>query len=78
MVKRQGGLAVVQDPDDALFPSMPRSAMSNVAVDHCVPVAEIGRLLARLVQEDLTEPAVAVPPGLGGPWELDHRQRAWR
>jgi two-component system, chemotaxis family, protein-glutamate methylesterase/glutaminase len=57
MVKAEGGLAVVQDPDDALFPSMPRSAMSHVAVDHCVPLAEIPALLARLTREALTGPA---------------------
>jgi len=31
-VKRQGGMAIVQDPNDALFPPVPRSAMHNVAV----------------------------------------------
>lgn len=56
MVKRQGGLAIVQDPDDALFPSMPRSAMSQVAVDYCVPLAEIPGLLARLTREETTGP----------------------
>jgi two-component system, chemotaxis family, protein-glutamate methylesterase/glutaminase len=63
-VKRMGGLAVVQDPGDALFPSMPRSAMSHVAVDHCVPLAEIPGLLTRLIREELSEPAVAVPDEL--------------
>lgn len=61
MVKRQGGLAVVQDPDDALFSSMPRSALSHVAVDHCVALAEIPGLLARLTREELTGPAVMAP-----------------
>ena len=48
-VKQHGGLAIVQDPDDALFPSMPRSAMDHVAVDHVLPAKEIGALLAELV-----------------------------
>jgi two-component system chemotaxis response regulator CheB len=52
---------VVQDPEDALFASMPRSAMSHVAVDHCVPLAEIPRLLARLIREEPTGPTVDVP-----------------
>ncbi|NNB84844.1 chemotaxis protein CheB [Corallococcus exiguus] len=48
-VKREGGLAVVQEPRDALCPDMPRSALELVAVDYCVPLAEMGALLTRLV-----------------------------
>lgn len=63
-VKRQGGLAVVQDPSDSLFSSMPRSAMANVDVDHCVPLAEIPALLARITREPSSAPAVSVPTAL--------------
>ena len=48
-IKRFGGTTVVQDPDDARFPGMPRSALSYVTVDHCVPVSAMPRLLVRLV-----------------------------
>ena len=48
-VKERGGLAVVQDPSDALFPSMPQAAMRAVAVDHCVPIIEMAALLAHLI-----------------------------
>src|SRR5262245_51773960 len=50
-IKRMGGVAVVQDPNDALFPSMPRSALAHVAVDHRLAVAEMGPALARLAAE---------------------------
>jgi two-component system, chemotaxis family, protein-glutamate methylesterase/glutaminase len=50
-VKELGGTTVVQDPDDALHPDMPRNAMSGTAVDHVVPVAGLGKLLGRLVAE---------------------------
>ena len=50
-VKRCGGVAVVQDPHDATFPSMPESALRNVSVDHCVALAEMPALLTRLVGE---------------------------
>ena len=49
-IKDRGGLAIVQDPDDAVFASMPASAREYVAVDHVAPVADIAPLLARLVQ----------------------------
>ena len=50
-VKDQGGLAVVQDPLDALHASMPLSAMRHVAVDHCVPLAKLAPTLVRLASE---------------------------
>lgn len=54
-IKHLGGTAVVQDPDDALFESMPRSALEHVSVDHRVPLAGIAPLLVRLTSEDITE-----------------------
>jgi two-component system chemotaxis response regulator CheB len=50
-VKERGGIAVVQDPDEAAYPSMPMNALRYVLVDHCVPVAEIGPLVERLSRE---------------------------
>jgi two-component system chemotaxis response regulator CheB len=46
-VKSGGGTTVIQDPDDAAFPGMPRSVLENVAVDYVVPLAQIGSLLAQ-------------------------------
>jgi two-component system, chemotaxis family, protein-glutamate methylesterase/glutaminase len=47
-IKRGGGVTVVQDPEDASYPGMPRNALAAVKVDHCLPVPEIARLLVRL------------------------------
>jgi two-component system chemotaxis response regulator CheB len=44
-IKQLGGVAIVQDPEDAMYPSMPLSAISTVNVDHVVPVSRIARLL---------------------------------
>lgn len=52
-VKRNGGLAIVQHPDDAFSAGMPSSALEFVKVDHCLPLAEIGPFLAHLVHEPL-------------------------
>lgn len=49
-IKQRSGLAVVQDPQEAIFPSMPESAIANVKVDYVVPLREMGPLLGRLVQ----------------------------
>jgi two-component system chemotaxis response regulator CheB len=58
-LKRRGGVAIVQDPKDALFPGMPASAMSVVKVDHCLPLSSIGPTIARLVTEPIEETEVA-------------------
>jgi two-component system, chemotaxis family, protein-glutamate methylesterase/glutaminase len=50
-VKRHGGLAVVQDPGEALYPAMAQSAMDRVGVDLVLPVQEIAQLLTRLTRE---------------------------
>ena len=50
-VKTCGGIAVVQDPEDALYPGMPASAMTYVRVDHCVPLSRLGPLLVKLAHE---------------------------
>ncbi|MBV9230833.1 MAG: chemotaxis protein CheB [Chloroflexi bacterium] len=50
-IKRRGGVTVVQDPKEALYPSMPQSAMEHVQVDYCLPLAEIGPLLRHLASE---------------------------
>jgi two-component system chemotaxis response regulator CheB len=52
-IKRRGGLAIVQDPDEAVFPSMPTSAISEVEVDFRVGVRDVGALLARLTSEQI-------------------------
>jgi two-component system chemotaxis response regulator CheB len=56
-IKRCGGTAVVQDPADAEFSSMPASALRSVAIDYVVPLDEMGRLLT-----DLVSPAPASTP----------------
>ena len=48
-IKQMGGVAIVQDPADALFPSMPTQAARRVDVDYSVPLAEMAGLLTRIV-----------------------------
>jgi two-component system chemotaxis response regulator CheB len=50
-VKSRGGVAIVQDPDDALFPDMPRNAMASVPIDYCLSKREIPQVLNKLVRK---------------------------
>jgi two-component system chemotaxis response regulator CheB len=54
-VKSRGGLAIVQEPAEAEFPSMPESALAAVDVDYRVPIAEMASLLVKLTAETVTE-----------------------
>jgi two-component system chemotaxis response regulator CheB len=62
-IKSCGGIAVVQDPDDAEVPSMPSSALRYVDVDHRVALAGMGALLAELATAPIPQPA-ATPVAL--------------
>lgn len=50
-IKSRGGLALVQDPNEAIVEMMPRSALENVDIDHVLPVSEMAALLPKLVGE---------------------------
>lgn len=50
-IKRCGGLAVVQDPADALVSSMPRNALRHVQADHVCRAKDMAPLLAGLVRQ---------------------------
>lgn len=55
-IKRQGGLAVVQDPETAAAQGMPRAALTYVEADVCLPVAELASKLAILTQLEAPPP----------------------
>ena len=59
-IKRCGGLAVVQDPADAEYADMPRSACDHVDVDLCVPASRLAACLLDCVRV----PVVAAAPPL--------------
>lgn len=60
-IKRCSGTAIVQDPADASYPDMPRSAIANVAVDYVLPLATIAHEIVKLVHtkvDEITEHSV--------------------
>jgi two-component system, chemotaxis family, protein-glutamate methylesterase/glutaminase len=62
-IKQCGGIAVVQDPQDALYPSMPENALQHVAVDFNVPLSELVVLLVKLASQSVAEGVpVRIPP----------------
>lgn len=57
-IKQRGGIAVVQDPREALYPDMPQSALAYVKVDHCLPIAQIGPLLTQLARKEVVQETI--------------------
>ncbi|KGQ19315.1 Chemotaxis response regulator protein-glutamate methylesterase CheB [Lysobacter dokdonensis DS-58] len=62
-IKACGGLAVVQDPEDAQEPGMPRSALDHVACDRVVTRASLADTLVSLMREPAGM-AQEIPPPL--------------
>jgi len=70
-VKRRGGVAVVQDPADALFSDMPRSSMEVVDVDYCLKKGDIAPLLVRLSREEVKQKVGPVPDEMKKETEIE-------
>ena len=70
-VKQRGGVAVVQDPRDALFPDMPQNAIAAVEVDHIAPKSEIAALLDRLAREPVDKAGAPVSEEMAKETEVE-------
>jgi two-component system chemotaxis response regulator CheB len=55
-IKRRGGVAVVQDPETAVYPSMPSHAVRLVDVDHVVPLPQIAAVVSALANTERKAP----------------------
>jgi two-component system, chemotaxis family, CheB/CheR fusion protein len=49
-VKEAGGIILVQDPNEADYPSMPRAAIATGIADFILPVRELAQRLAELIR----------------------------
>lgn len=49
-IKQRGGYTIVQDPNEAMYSSMPQSALDEVEVDECLPLEAIALRLVELAQ----------------------------
>ncbi len=50
-IKEKGGLVIAQNPDEATYDGMPRSAIATGSVDFVLPVGEIPAMLAKYASE---------------------------
>ncbi|MFL5844538.1 MAG: chemotaxis protein CheB [Solirubrobacteraceae bacterium] len=87
-IKEHGGMAVVQDPQDAQHPSMPLSAIAHIAADAILPAGDIAAALNAMVAApapgtnghshepdgDVADPLYTICPDCGG--VLTEKRRA--
>ncbi|WNM56669.1 chemotaxis protein CheB [Candidatus Nitrospira allomarina] len=69
-IQRCGGMIMVQDPAEAMFPDLPNNVLAHMHVDFCLPVEDLARQLIQQVKtrlgrefpppEDLLEENVSV------------------
>lgn len=50
-IKKRGGMAIVQEPTEAPFASMPLSVMQQIKVDYSLPLSAIGPMLDKLTRQ---------------------------
>ena len=60
-IRDKGGMVIAQDPEEAAFDGMPRSAIATGCVDRILPVAEIAAAI--LLPDKPAPPSVSAHPG---------------
>ncbi|WP_263416596.1 chemotaxis protein CheB [Terriglobus albidus] len=65
-IANRGGITIVQDPEDAQYPSMPLNALRDAPVDYRLTAAEIGPLLPNLVNGTVKPTQRRLPEDEGG------------
>ncbi|HEX4638877.1 MAG TPA: chemotaxis protein CheB [Chthoniobacterales bacterium] len=71
-IKACGGVAIVQDPNEAMMPDMPQNALNRVDVDFCLLIRQIADLLVELVKGKATN----VVDARNGGTQIDQRANA--
>jgi two-component system chemotaxis response regulator CheB len=61
-IHRAGGIIIAQDPAEALYASMPQSAIDIAGAEHVAPISEIAVLLDELSRTPIVEEDLAMTP----------------
>jgi two-component system, chemotaxis family, protein-glutamate methylesterase/glutaminase len=71
-IRAVGGTTAVQDPEEAIYPSMPRAAIGARVVDRVMGAADLGRFVAApRPLERVDDAAPSAVPGTGSPQEAE-------
>ncbi|HEV2098304.1 MAG TPA: chemotaxis protein CheB [Stellaceae bacterium] len=70
-IRKAGGIVVVQDPAEAVFPEMPETVRRTVKIDHVVPSSKLAELLTELVAEPAAAKSVTEDPNIATKVDLE-------
>ncbi len=79
-IKAHGGITIAQDPDEAGFSSMPKSAIENVNIDYVYRIADIATLLIQLTKaigENQKDKTLAQTNGSETSINLSAKETTW-
>jgi len=62
LIIQRGGIAIVQDPSEAVHPNMPENAMRATAVDYVSTTKDLPRILTKLARHGHSGGAIMKPP----------------
>ena len=65
-IRKGGGIVIAQDPEEALYPSMPRSVITVGAADHVARLESIVTLMSELSRTPADEEDLSVSPRAQG------------
>ena len=68
-IKKCGGVSIVQDPNEAVYPDMPQSVLHNTIVDFILPVSEMNEAIQHTINQR-TIKGVTIPIELKAEAEL--------
>jgi len=71
-IKRSGGIAIVQNPNEADYPDMPISVLENMDVDYVESLSNMGTLLSEIITDTNPVP-FEVPPDILMETAMDKR-----
>jgi two-component system chemotaxis response regulator CheB len=52
-IKKSGGFAIVQDPEEAEYPDMPLAVLNHMEVDYRVPLSQMGESIQTIIDEEI-------------------------
>jgi two-component system chemotaxis response regulator CheB len=58
-IQHCGGTTIVQDPNEASFPDMPRNVLEQMEVDYTVPISAMNDIIQKVIHQDI---ASMTPP----------------